>query len=88
MQRKVNMDPMFKYLAKRIIIELSPTQFSFSIKEKNINISFAPFMCLQKDDDIWMPISIGEEIPPNKVTILMSSELTLMIFRIACRLIL
>ena len=57
------MDPLFKYLAKRIIIELSPVQFTFSIKEKNINISFAPFMYLQRDENMWMPIAIGEEIP-------------------------
>ena len=57
------MDPLSKYLAKRIIIELSPLQFTFSIREKNICISFAPFMYLQRDENMWIPIAIGEEIP-------------------------
>lgn len=57
------MDALFKYFAKRIIIELSPEKFTFLIKEKNISISFAPFMYLEKDELIWIPIAIGNEIP-------------------------
>jgi len=56
------MSSIFTYLAKRIVIDLSPSKFIFSIKEKDINVSFAPFLYLEKGESMWVPIAIGEEI--------------------------
>ena len=60
------MNPLFSYFAKRIIIDLSPSRFTFSIKEKDINISFSPFLYLEKGEAMWIPIAIGEEIPSEQ----------------------
>jgi hypothetical protein len=54
---------LFKYFAKRIDVELHPSKFTFSINEKDINISFSPFLYLHWDKTMWTPIAIGEEIP-------------------------
>lgn len=61
------MSPLFKYFAKRIIIDLHPSKFTFSIKEKDIKISFAPFLYLENGESMWMPIAIGEEIPKEQL---------------------
>jgi hypothetical protein len=57
------MNLLFTYLAKRIVIDVHPSKLTFSIKEKDISISFAPFLYLYRDDGTWMPVSIGDEIP-------------------------
>ena len=57
------MNFVFTYFAKRIIIDLHPSKFTFSIKEKDIKISFAPFLYLYWDEEMWVPIAVGEEIP-------------------------
>ena len=62
------MSLLFKYFAKRIIIDLHPSKFTFSIKEKDINISFAPFLYLENGESMWMPIAIGEDISKEQLT--------------------
>jgi hypothetical protein len=62
------MSSLFQYIAKRIIVDLHLSKFTFSIKEKDINISFAPFLYIENSESRWMPIAIGEEISKEQLT--------------------
>jgi hypothetical protein len=54
---------LFKLFSHRIIIDLHPSKFTFSIREKDVNVSFVPFLYLEKNESKWLPVAIGEEIP-------------------------
>lgn len=54
---------IFKHFAHRIVIDMHPSKFTFSIQEKDIYVSFSPFVYIETEDMDWMPIALGEEIP-------------------------
>lgn len=57
------MNFIFKHFAHRIVIDMYPSKFTFSVQGQDINISFAPFIYIETEDTEWVPIALGEEIP-------------------------
>jgi hypothetical protein len=55
-------DPLFTYFSPRVIVDAYPSHFVFSRPAKDFRISVDPFIYLAKDQDRWLPTSVGEEI--------------------------
>jgi hypothetical protein len=56
------MSILYRYLSRRIIIDLYPSWFVFTLQGKNSSLCIATFLYFRKDEALWVPLAIGEEI--------------------------
>ena len=59
------MNFLFKYFAKRVVVDAHPSRFTFNCLKDNINFSVATFVYIDNSRTKSFFITIGEEVPNN-----------------------